>query len=117
MSLDAVVVVVQHHPQRAAPPRRVARSSGVEMPQSSRNPVTIPSCELESCFTASSQRVMKAMFLAQINEANAHGIGSCLWVNQMRAAVERLEMALEDRGLRSPLDLPLDYDDDDPRRS
>lgn len=82
------------------------------MPERVTGPVQIPASELEACFTASSQRVMRAMFLAQINEADAHGIGSCLWVNQMRAAVERLELSLESRGLSDPGDLPLLPPDD-----
>lgn len=80
-------------------------------------PVSIPADELEDAFTVSSmrvcvafarsqlaemgvmgaafvspsQRMFTAFFRAQVNEADAHGIGRCLWVCQMARAIERLE--------------------------
>lgn len=80
-------------------------------------PVSIPATELEDAFTVSSMRVCsqfarslhgelevlgavfvpssQRMFIAyleaQINEADAHGAGRCLWVAQMRSATDRLE--------------------------
>lgn len=56
-----------------------------------RDPVSIPSAELEEAFTASSRRVIRAALVAQIREAEIHGIGKCEWVNQMRETVVRLE--------------------------
>lgn len=84
------------------------------MPDRFKSPVTIPSHELEAAFTASSQRVTMAFLRAQIHEAAAHGADGTVWVNQLRVAVERIELALAENGLAGPMDLPLaelGYDD------
>lgn len=57
-------------------------------------PISIPSHELEDAFTTSSRRIVHAALVAQIREAEIHGIGGCEWVNQMRETVWRIEEKL-----------------------
>lgn len=54
-----------------------------------QQPVSVHSSEMEDAFTASSRRVTRAFLVAQIREAEVHGVGECDWVNQMRSCVER----------------------------
>lgn len=72
--------------------------------------------DVVTCFSACSRRVIRAAFLAQIAEADELGIGACDWVSQMSAAVERIELSLENpayarwaRGHGSRRDPPGDH--------
>lgn len=51
--------------------------------------------EVGDAFTQSSMRMAREFFRAQINEADAHGIGTCPWVVQMSGCLERMELRLE----------------------